>query len=346
MSQQNEHESTTPYDDVFRTLIVKGGNLIIPFLNEMFREDPPIRMDVSIAPAANEHFLDLGQGRQVKLTTDSILVIDQNPYHIECQSYEDKTMLLRTCQYDWLSAMPGSLVEGDTIHIPLPYSGILYLRRTTQTPETMFVHYHHPQGGELRYPVRTLSLRNYTLEDMISKHLFFLMPFYLFNFEEELKHYDENKAAREDVIHSLDRLLGYLNQMFSKGYLNIYQYGLITDMLRKVTDSLTQKYKSARKELDEIMGGKILEFKGEREYNEGKEKGRQEGRQEGRIEGRQEGRIEGRQEGRIELLVNLVNAGQLNDAFAIKQAQKFGISEENFKKMLTSYDPGDERLQG
>ena len=101
------------------------------------------------------------------------------------------------------------------------------------------------------------------------------------------------------------------------------------------------------------MGGRVLEFKGEREYNEGKEKGRQEGqegriegRQEGRIEGRQEGRIEGRQEGRIELLVNLVNAGQLNDAFAIKQAQKFGISEEKFKKMLTSYDPGDERLQG
>ena len=85
------------------------------------------------------------------------------------------------------------------------------------------------------------------------------------------------------------------------------------------------------------MGGRVLEFKGEREYNEGKEKGRQ--------EGRQEGRIEGRQEGRIELLVNLVNTGQLNDAFAIKQAQKFGISEENFKKMLTSYDPGDERLQ-
>ena len=106
------------------------------------------------------------------------------------------------------------------------------------------------------------------------------------------------------------------------------------------------------------MGGRVLEFKGEREYNEGKEKGRQEGRiegrregriegrREGRIEGRQEGRIEGRQEGRIELLVDLVNAGQLNDAFAIKQAQKFGISEENFKKMLASYDPGDERLQG
>ena len=74
------------------------------------------------------------------------------------------------------------------------------------------------------------------------------------------------------------------------------------------------------------MGGRVLEFKGEREYNESKEKGRQ--------------------EGRIELLVNLVNAGQLNDAFALKQAQKFGISEENFKKMLTSYDPGDERLQG
>ena len=81
-----------------------------------------------------------------------------------------------------------------------------------------------------------------------------------------------------------------------------------------------------------------MEFKGEREYNEGKEKGRQ--------EGRQEGRIEGRQEGRIELLVNLVNAGQLNDAFALKQAQKFGISEENFKKVLASYGPGDEGLQG
>ncbi|MDD6691546.1 MAG: hypothetical protein PUE63_06860 [Lachnospiraceae bacterium] len=74
------------------------------------------------------------------------------------------------------------------------------------------------------------------------------------------------------------------------------------------------------------MGGRVLEFKGEREYNEGKEKGRQ--------------------EGRIELLVDLVNAGQLNDAFALKQAQTFGISGENFKKMLTSYDPSGERLQG
>lgn len=330
MSQQNEHESTTPYDDVFRTLIVKGGNLIIPFLNEMFREDAPIRMDASIAPVANEHFLDLGQGRQVKLTTDSILVIDQNPYHIECQSYEDKTMLLRTCQYDWLSAMPGSLVEGDTIHIPLPYSGILYLRRTTQTPETMFVQYHHPQGGELRYPVRTLSLRNYTLEDMISKQLFFLMPFCLFNYEEELTHYDESKAAREDIIHSLERLLAYLNQMFLNERLNTYQYGLITDMLRKVTDSLTQKYSTARKELDEIMGGKVLEFKGEREYNEGKEEGRQ----------------EGRQEGQIEMMVYLLNAGQLNAMFATKQAKKYGISEEEFKEMLNSYNPDDERLQG
>ena len=66
------------------------------------------------------------------------------------------------------------------------------------------------------------------------------------------------------------------------------------------------------------MSGRVLEFKGEREYNEGK----------------------------IEMLVYLVSVGQLNATFAIKQAKKYRISDEEFKEMLNSYHPDDEQLQG
>lgn len=50
-----------------------------------------------------------------------------------------------------------------------------------------------------------------------------------------------------------------LGQMMS-----VYQYSLVTDMLKKATDNLARNNELARKELDELMGVKVLEFKNEK----------------------------------------------------------------------------------
>lgn len=225
---------------------------------------------------------------------------------------------MRIAKYDWLEAMRNSRVEGDTIHIPLPYSGILYLRKTHQTPEKMFVHYYDNYGNDLKYPVKVINLADYTLDELIEKNLTFLLPFYLFNLEDDLKDYNK-EASREKIITSYDELFQYLNKLREQEKLNVYQYSLITDMLRKVTDNLAQSNERARKELDEFMGGKILEFKNERLLNEGG----------------------------IKDLLSLVHDGLLNaDVAADRAAKEYGISKEDFKKRLDSYQPNDELMQG
>lgn len=318
MNDHNEAISNTPYDDAFRTLVTKGGNLIIPFINEMFRGERPVKMNASIVHEANEQFLNLEKGKQDKYQTDSMITIDGELYHIECQTRDDGTILVRIAKYYWLEAMRNSRVEGDTIHIPLPYSGILYLRKTPQTPEKMFVHYYDNYGNDLKYPVKVINLADYTLDELIEKNLTFLLPFYLFNLEDNLKDYNK-EASREKIITFYDELFQYLNKLREQEKLNVYQYSLITDMLRKVTDNLAQSNERARKELDEFMGGKILEFNNERLLNEGG----------------------------IKDLLSLVHDGLLNaDVAADRAAKEYGISKEDFKKRLDSYQPNDELMQG
>lgn len=83
------------------------------------------------------------------------------------------------------------------------------------------------------------------------------------------------------------------------------------------------------------MGGKILEFKGERIYNQGRE------------EGREEGRKEGREEGKIEDLLDLAYDNIIPADVAASRAEtRYNISKNDFMKMLESYKPDDDLMQG
>lgn len=268
MSTKDEALSNTPYDDAFRTLVTKGGNLIIPFINELFKSDKPIQPDAVIVHEANEQFLNIGNGEQEKTIVDSIVIINGEAYHIECQSTDDGTILVRIAKYDWMIAMRHSHIEGNRIRIPLPHSGLLYLRKTTQTPDSLYVNYYGPSGHELEYPVKVVALADYTLDDLIEKNLVFLLPFYLFNLEKDLKDFDKQESSREKVVSSYNGLLSYLNDLRDRGELSIYHYSLVIEMLKKVTDNLAHSHERARKELDEIMGGKVLRFTNEDIFDE------------------------------------------------------------------------------
>lgn len=316
----------TPYDDAFRTLVTKGGNLIIPFINEMFPSLEPIKMDARIISLSDELFINLGNGKQQKIIADSLLHINDKTYHVECQSVDDGDILVRMAEYDMGIALRESVFENGHLYIHLPRSGVLYLRKTGKTPREMSVILETP-GGKVEYTIPTTCLADYSLDGLMQKHLLFLIPFYLFNFESSFPAYEAGKTdAREQVESSLETALQALNKNYKEGYCTLSQYLLITDMLKKVTDNLTNGYGQIRKELDAIMGGKILEFKGEKLINQGRE--------------------EGMQEGSIRTLAELVHDGMLPlEAAETMVGKKYGVSRADFRAMVKSYKP-DERMEG
>ena len=86
--------NNTIFDDVFRTMIEKMPYLAVPLINEVFHTSYP--EDVKITQLRNEHQQEDGE-----IITDSCLLIGKKMYHIECQSTDDTTMVIRMIEYDF-----------------------------------------------------------------------------------------------------------------------------------------------------------------------------------------------------------------------------------------------------
>lgn len=66
--------TSTPYDDVFRTLLNDCSSLIIPVINEVFGECYSGREKIVFAP--NEHFLNQQDGNEEERITDTSFKIE------------------------------------------------------------------------------------------------------------------------------------------------------------------------------------------------------------------------------------------------------------------------------
>lgn len=86
-------DTNTIFDDVFRTIVQKMPQLVIPLINEVFQTSYPD--DVEIMQWRNEQVT-----KDKKIITDSCLRIGNKVYHIECQSTNDSTMAIRMIEYD------------------------------------------------------------------------------------------------------------------------------------------------------------------------------------------------------------------------------------------------------
>ncbi len=314
--------SGTPYDDVFKTMLVKGSRLVIPLINEMFHLKEPISMDEDVKLESNEHFFNLEGGEQAKRESDSSIEIGGRHYHVECMCYDDGTIVVRIFEYAVQIAMEHSTYSDNHLTLELPNSGVLYLRKTEKTPEKLVISIRLPEGDEMSYDVPVMALSDYSLEDIISKKLYFLLPFYMFNLEKSM--YNRDRDGNRKAIRTFESLITEINDLYEAGSINANEYYLIHDMLRKVTGSLSRKNLKLWKEMDETMGGHVLRLAIDKYVDYGVRKGIKQGRQEGRQEGMQEERYDGA----IRTYNNCLDRGMSEkDAIAISE-----ISDSALKK--------------
>lgn len=162
--------SSTPYDDVFRTLLNDCSSLILPMINEIFQETYTGSEEIIFAP--NEHFLNQQDGEEEKRITDnSFLVKGENAekrYHWECQSISDSSMLVRFFEYDAQIALDeGELREG-ILNVTFPHSAVLFLRCDKNTPNQMKIKITTP-GGSLCYGILVMKAQNMGWKKFLKK---------------------------------------------------------------------------------------------------------------------------------------------------------------------------------
>ena len=158
--------TSTPYDDVFRTLLNDCSGLIIPVLNEVFHEH--YSGEEEIVFSVNEHFMNRQDGNEEERITDTsfrILGRESKKYHLECQSSTDDSMLVRIFEYDTQIALDEGMIKDSILTVTFPHSAVLFLRCNVSTPDKMKIKMVTP-GGSLVYEIPVMKSQQYTIEEI------------------------------------------------------------------------------------------------------------------------------------------------------------------------------------
>ena len=270
MEECEKNLSSTPYDDVFRTLLTDCSSLIIPVINEAFGEH--YSEDEAVEPEPNEHFLNRQDGEQEERVTDSCFWILKKRYHVECQSTLDNTMIVRMFEYDTQIALTHHELEDQVLTVRFPESAVMYLRHNSKTADEMQIRI-LTRGGEVSYGIPVMKVQNYSLDEIFEKRLLFLLPFYLFRYEKQFREMDSSEQKLEPLKNDYERIRQHLMGLEEAGQLTSYSKVLIVDMIYKVMENLAVKHPIVQKGVRAVMGGKVLDHEAKRIKQSGVEEG-------------------------------------------------------------------------
>lgn len=269
--------TSTPYDDVFRTLLMDCSELFLPVLNESFGEHYSGRERIEFAP--NEHFLWQQNGDAVERITDSCFVVisedglSSKKYHAEIQSTEDSRMLIRIFEYDAQIALDEAKIESDILTVEFPHSAVIYLRSTSKTPDTMTIRILSPDGNELSYMIPVMKIQKYNAEDLFGKKLLFLLPFHLFCYEKEFDDCEKDEKKLQSLKAKYNVIMERLEALQDAGAIDEFTRHAIIDMTKEVARHLAEKHEEVWKGVESTMGGKILNYEAKDIRNSGREEG-------------------------------------------------------------------------
>lgn len=268
-------ESSTPYDDVAHTLLYDCSQLILPVINEMFGEHYTGDEKIEFHP--NEKYINQKNGKQEKRITDSSFYVIKGEvikkYHIEIQSTDDNTMLIRMFEYDAQLSLFDGKITNDVLEVTFPHSALLYLRHTENTPDVMTVRIKTP-GTTAEYKIPVMKVQKYSIDEIFDKKLFYLIPFYIFTHESRFKVYEEDESQLQILLSEYRHICDKLNQMLENGEIDAYTRQSILDMGKKVLRNLAKDSEKVKEGVAKIMGGRILNYPAKRILNKGIDKGR------------------------------------------------------------------------
>lgn len=269
-------KNNTTFDNVFRTMLEKMPELIVPVLNEIFGTNYPL--DVPLEQLRNEY-----QTLNGEKITDSYFRIGKKGYHFECQSTGDSKMVIRMVEYDFAISIENVKKENGIFRMRFPHSAVIYLRGTRK--KRLRMELIMPDGKIVRYQVPVLCVQKYTKDEIFQKKLLFLLPFYIMRYEKDKKKISKSETELHKLLEEYEPILQHLDKiLYDQGAI----YGRLLELIKEISDYIFKKEESVKKGIGDIVGGKVLELQTDKALQKGKELGEKIGEIKGICETAQE----------------------------------------------------------
>ena len=265
------------YDGAFRTILNDCRQMIIPVINEIFGEDYTGNEKIEFHP--NEHFIDQQDTADRERITDTNFTIFgkiKKKYHLECESsLPDGRMTIRLFEYDAQIALDEGEVINETLTVTFPNTAVLYLRTYKKTPDKMRYVIKTP-GGTVEYDVPIMKIQGYSLEDIFSKGLLLLIPFYIFSHEKNFTVYNSNEQKLAELKAEYQDILDRLDKLEQEEVSGAFDKRTIIELTGDVINEIAQKYENVQKGVGGMMSGALLETEARTILNRGKDEAKKE----------------------------------------------------------------------
>lgn len=160
----------------------------------------------------------------------------------------------------------------EALEITFPHSAVLYLRCHANTPDIMYICIKTP-GGDISYPVEVLKMTQYSLDEIKEKKLLFLVPFFIFCYEDQLAKLEQDVKLREKLIQQYQVIYNWLEELCKQQKIDEFIRYTILEMSQKVVNAVTRKYAQVKEGVNQVMGGKVLDYEASDILNRGIEQG-------------------------------------------------------------------------
>ena len=313
--------NNTIFDDVFRTMLEKMPELVIPLINEVFGTNYPA--DIPIEQQRNEH-----QTKSGEKITDSRLKIADKIYHIECQSTSDTEMVIRMIEYDFAISLESKKIENGRYRIYFPHSCVLYLRGKGRS-NTIGMDIVMPNGQIIKYDLPAIYVENYTTDVIFQKKLLFLLPFYIMRYEKSREKLEKDPEELRELLQKYEKIAGKLeDSLLGRGREAQHRY--LVEVIIRISDYIFANSEKTRKGVNAAMGGEVLDLKTDKLIDEIRQDVKEKVRDEVKEEVRDEVKEEVKNEVKMEIVVYMLKKG-INTLEEI--ADSTDLSLEQVKKI-------------
>ena len=258
------------YDGAFRTILNDCRKLIIPVINEIFKEHYTGEEEIRFFP--NEHFLDQQDAADKERITDTnfqIIGITAKKYHLECESsLPDGRITIRLFEYDAQIALDEGEVTEETLTVTFPNTAVMYLRAYKKTPDKMKYVIVTP-GGTVQYDVPIMKVQSYSLDEIFEKRLLMLIPFYIFSHEKSFSEYNNNEDKLEELKAEYQIILERLDDLEKQGIIGAFDKRTIIDLSSDVINEIARKYENVQKGIGAMMRGPLIQTEARTILNRG-----------------------------------------------------------------------------
>lgn len=267
--------NNTIFGDVFRTMLEKMPELVIPLINEVFGTNYPA--DIPIEQQRNEH-----QTKSGEKITDTRLKIADKIYHIECQSTSDTEMVIRMIEYDFAISLESKKIENGRYRIYFPHSCVLYLRGKGRS-NTIGMDIVMPNGQIIKYDLPAIYVENYTTDVIFQKKLLFLLPFYIMRYEKSREKLEKNPEELRELLQEYEKIAGKLeDSLLGRGREAQHRY--LVEVIIRISDYIFANSEKTKKGVNAAMGGEVLDLKTDKLIDEIRQDVKEEVRDEVKME--------------------------------------------------------------